>query len=142
MVASQLCFQVGHETWVYMAGFDCDYEDEHLGLLMAYFTVKESIERHCTRMHMLWGTPVYKQRLGAQPVIAYQLSLFRAPPFKAAYAWEQWHKDELNRIYWRTRKGVKQVVVSVAGRTRHREPADGDGDRAAGDDRAAGGAGS
>jgi hypothetical protein len=113
-VAAQLMFHVGHETWVHTVGFDSEYEDVHLGLLMAYFTVVESIGRGCTRMHMLWGTPVYKQRLGARPVPAYQLSLFRSQPLRTLYAYEKWHRDELNRIYWRCRKRAKQGVVSLA----------------------------
>ena len=45
-------------------------------------------------MHMLWGTPVYKQRLGAEPVPAYQVSLFRTARLRAAYAFENWHEDD------------------------------------------------
>jgi CelD/BcsL family acetyltransferase involved in cellulose biosynthesis len=112
-VAAQLFLHVGHETWVHTVGFESDFEDVHLGLLMAYFTVLESIERGCSRMHMLWGTPTYKQRLGAQPVPAYQVSLFRAVPFKAVYAYEGWHKDEPTRIYWRLRKRLKKTVDSL-----------------------------
>ena len=125
-VAAQLLLLVGHETWVHTAGFDIAYEDVHLGLLMAYFTVVESIERGCTRMHMLWGTPVYKQRLGAEPVPAYQVSLFRTAPLKAAYAFESWHKDELSRVYWRTRKRAKHAIVTLTRLADRRERQDGD----------------
>ena len=90
-VAAQLVLCVGHDTWVHTVGFDMRYADMRLGLLMAYFTVVESIERGCARMHMLWGTPVYKQRLGAVPVPAYQVSLFRASPYKVLFARESWH---------------------------------------------------
>jgi len=125
-VACQLVIHVGRETWVHTTGFDSGFEDVHLGLLMAYFTVVDSIERSCSRMHMLWGTPIYKQRLGAQPVPAYQVSLFRTPPHKAAYAFESWHKDELSRIYWRTHARAKRTVDSLAQRTGRREDPDGD----------------
>jgi hypothetical protein len=125
-VAAQLLFLVGHETWVHTAGFDTAYEDVHLGLLMAYFTVVESIERGCSRMHMLWGTPIYKQRLGAQPVPAYQISLFRGSPSKAVYAFENWHKDELSRRYWRTRKRAKHAIASLARLADRRERQVGD----------------
>jgi hypothetical protein len=91
---------------------------------MAYFTVVESIERACARTHMLWGTPVYKQRLGAVPVPAYQVSLFRAPPYKVLFARESWHKDELDRIYWRARHGAKRTVTTLAGAVRRRSQPD------------------
>lgn len=123
-VAAQLVLCVGRDTWVHTVSFDSRYEDMHLGLLMAYFTVVESIERACSRVHMLWGTPVYKQRLGAKPVPAYQVSLFRARSYKILFAREKWHKDELNRIYWRTRHGVKRTVVGIAGVVRGSQPDD------------------
>jgi hypothetical protein len=125
-VAAQLLLHVGHETWVHTAGFDSAYEDLHLGLLMAYFTVVESIDRACTRMHMLWGTPIYKQRLGARPVPAYQLSLFRSESLKSVYAFEKWHRDELSRAYWRNRKRAKRGVVSLARVIAHHEEPNGD----------------
>jgi hypothetical protein len=93
---------------------------------MAYFTVVESIDRSCTRMHMLWGTPIYKQRLGARPVPAYQLSLFRSEPLKSAYAFENWHKDELSRTYWRSRKRAKRGIVTLAGVLARHEESNGD----------------
>ena len=126
-VASQLFFHVGHETWVHTVGFDSSYEDVHLGLLMAYYTVVDSIERGSSRMHMLWGTPVYKQRLGAEPVPAYQVSLFRTARLRAAYAFENWHEDELSRIYWRARTGAKQVLLSFSRPAERRDGEEGDG---------------
>ena len=112
-VASQLQLHVGHETWVHTVGFDSAYEDVHLGFLMAYFSVVDSIERGCTRMHMLWGTPVYKERLGAVPVPAYQLSLFRSTSLKSAYAFENWHEDELSRIYWRAHTRARHTLDAL-----------------------------
>lgn len=69
---------------------------------------------------MTWGTPIYKERLGAVPVPAWRVSVFRAPAFKLAYAREAWHEDEPSRIYWRWRKRAKRAAVAVAGLLRRR----------------------
>jgi hypothetical protein len=71
-------------------------------------------------MHMTWGTPVYKERLGAVPVPAWRVSLFRARVFKFAYAREAWHEDEPSRIYWRWRKRAKRLVAALAVVLHHR----------------------
>jgi len=51
-VAGQLLLHVGRETWIHTVGFESQYEDVHLGLLMTYFSLLESIRRGCPSAHM------------------------------------------------------------------------------------------
>jgi len=109
-VAGQLLLHVGRETWIHTVGFESQYEDVHLGLLMTYFSLLESIRRGCPSAHMLFGTPIYKKRLGAVPVTGYKVSLFRSTPYKSLYAQEraaQLVRDR-RRIYWATRQAARQ----------------------------------
>jgi hypothetical protein len=100
LVAAQLILCVGPDTWIHTVGFDSRYEGVHLGLLMTYYSVLESIDRGARRAHMLFGTPVYKRRLGAEPVTASVVSIFRTPADKAVYA------GELGEIVWRDRQRI------------------------------------
>jgi hypothetical protein len=83
-VAVELMLLVGDDAWLHTTGFDARYEEFRLGLLMAYLSAVESTARGCRRLHMLWGTPEYKERLGAQPVTGYQLCLYRFGALRAA----------------------------------------------------------
>lgn len=112
-VASQLVLHVGLDTWVHTVGFDSSYEDVRLGLLMAYQTVVASIERGCHRMHMLWGTPVYKERLGAEPVLAHQLSLFRTPLDRSVYVNAKHGRDDIIRLVGQARRKAGTVFNGV-----------------------------
>ena len=114
-VAAQLLLHVGEDTWIHTVGFDSRYEDVHLGLLMTYFSLLESIRRGCRRTHMLFGTPVYKKRLGAEPVTAYKVSLFRSSPYKPLYATERavMLARDRQRIYRTARRGAKRRLQSA-----------------------------
>lgn len=111
--AGQLILRVGDDTWVHTVGFDSRYADVHLGLTMTYTSIVESIRRGCRRVHLLFGTPIYKERLGAVPVAAYQISIYRSPLLKLAYAREAWSVLVVNRkrIYWRVRGRLKQRLL-------------------------------
>lgn len=118
LAATQLLLCVGPDTWIHTVGFDSHYEKLHLGLLMTYYSILESIERGSRRTHMLFGTPTYKRRLGAEPVSAWDVSLFRTPADKAVYAREisemVWRDRQ--RIYWSARH--KASVAARAARAR------------------------
>jgi hypothetical protein len=114
-VAAQLLLHVGEDTWIHTAGFDSRYEDVHLGLLMTYFSLLESVRRGCRRTHMLFGTPVYKKRLGAEPVTGYKVSLFRSSPYKPLYAKERavMLARDRQQIYWVARREAKRRLQSA-----------------------------
>lgn len=71
-------FPVGSTLSIYANAFDPEYEYYHLGLLMQYWVVTNAIARGMTRVHLFWGTPEYKTRLGALPVRGTRVSLFRS----------------------------------------------------------------
>jgi hypothetical protein len=114
-VAAQLLLYVGDDTWIHTVGFDSRYEDVHLGLLMTYFSLLESIRRGCTNTHMLFSTPVYKKRLGAEPVTGYKVSLFRSSPYKPLYAKERavMLARDRQRIYWTARREAGRRLQQV-----------------------------
>ena len=139
LVAAQLILCVGDDTWIHTVGFDSRYERVHLGLLMTYFSVLASIEHGCRRTHMLFGTPIYKQRLGAKPVTAYGVSLFRSPLHKALYAKESWDilVRDRNEIYWAARGRIRNVVERLQGHDNAAESAAAPPDATSGGDRRA-----
>lgn len=118
-VAAWLLLFVGPDCWWHTGGFDRTYEDCHLGMLMTSFTIAEAIRHRCRRIHMTWGTGTYKERLGAEPVTAWRVSLFRSRLGRALYAKERWgvlvrHRSD---IYWRvrTRLAVKRRLRTATG---------------------------
>jgi hypothetical protein len=115
LVAAQLILCVGPDTWIHTVGFDSRYEKVHLGLLMTYYSILEGIDRGFRRTHMLFGTPVYKRRLGAEPVIASVVSLYRSPADKAAYVREVgemvWRDRQ--KLYWSARHRAAATLKSA-----------------------------
>jgi hypothetical protein len=86
---------VGSEATVYAGAFDLAYQEEHLGFLSTYWAVREVARRGYRRCHLLWTTGDYKERLGATPQTATQLSLFRTPASRL------WSLDEARIVHSR-----------------------------------------
>lgn len=122
--AIEFLFQTGHEVTVYAGAFDRRYRDSHLGLLSTYWAVCESVRRKATRCHLLWSTAYYKSNLGANPVRAYRLSVFRSQAERLRYPREAWdtgrHRVTVTApaLYWGTRRRARTTVDRV---TRHPE---------------------
>jgi hypothetical protein len=114
-VAAILRLFEGDDCWAHTGGFDPVYEDVHLGALMASFTICDAVARGYARVHLTWGTIGYKQHLGAAPVTAYRVSVYRSRFDRALYARELWALLVRDRrdIYWRTRGALKQRVTAV-----------------------------
>ncbi len=93
--AIEFTFYVGEDATIYVGAFDEAYEDVHLGLLSTYWAVREAARRGARRCHLLWTTTSYKQRLGASPVTATRLSLFRTPLGRF------WSLREARDVHWR-----------------------------------------
>jgi CelD/BcsL family acetyltransferase involved in cellulose biosynthesis len=117
-VAGWLLLYVGRDCWAHTAGFDPTYADLHLGFLMTAYTIAEGIRRGCARLHLLWGTTGYKRHLGAAPVTAWRISIFRSRVDRALYARERWAMlvRDRNNIYWRFRSRAKRRVITAAHR--------------------------
>lgn len=115
LVAAHLRIVVGRECWVHTAGYDPAYLDLDLGSLMAYYSVADAMGRGFVRTHLLWGTVGYKQHLGARPVTAYRISLYRSRLQKALYGRERWLLLMRDRhdIYWTAHEALKQRLPVV-----------------------------
>jgi hypothetical protein len=112
-VAAHLRLFVGDQCWAHTGGFDPVYTDVHLGTLMTSFSICDSITRGCARFHLGWGTIAYKLHLGAAPVTAYRISIYRSRLNRALYARERWSLivRDRNDIYWRTRGAIKRRLL-------------------------------
>jgi hypothetical protein len=119
-VAGWLLQLVGHDCWWLVGGFDLTYSDVHLGFLMTWFCITESIRRGCEHTHLLFGTGTVKERLGARPVTAYLVSVYRSRLDKALYARERWSLLVRDRklLYRRARltlrKRLKERLPALA----------------------------
>jgi hypothetical protein len=76
--SAYLSFYVGHDAWIYLGSFDRSFEREHLGLLGLHWAIAAAADRGMRRTHLLWGDALYKQRLGAVPVTAYRIAVYRS----------------------------------------------------------------
>ena len=113
-VAGCLLMFVGRDCWWFHGGFDPIYSDVDLGFLMTSFLIVESIQRGCARTHMLWGTTPYKQHLGAVPVTAYRVSIFRSRFDKVLYAREPSpFVKEHRTFYQRARRAFKRRLLAA-----------------------------
>ena len=115
-VAGWLLLNVGHDCLAHTAGYVPSYTDVHLGFLMTSFCVSESIRRGCARLQLGWGTTTYKQRLGAAPVTAYRVSIYRSELNMALYVRERWSLLVRDRrdVYWRAHASLKRRLPAVA----------------------------
>jgi CelD/BcsL family acetyltransferase involved in cellulose biosynthesis len=124
LVAGELLLHLGPDCWAQLGGFDPDCADLHLGFLMTTFCVSEAIRRGAARLHFGWGTVDYKQRLGAVPVRAYRIAVFRSRLDKALYAREEWRALVRDRkiYYWRARRRLKRRLMVPAAEAAPRRP--------------------
>ena len=116
LVAAHLRIVVGRECWLHTAGYDPAYLDLDLGSLMAYYSIGDAIGRGFVRTHLTWGTVDYKKHLGARPVTAYRISIYRSRLQKALYWRERWSLLVRDRhdIYWTAHEALKRRLPVVA----------------------------
>jgi hypothetical protein len=116
-VATHLRLFVGDDCWAHTGGFDPAYADVHLGMLMTSFSICDAITRGSARFHLTWGTVEYKQHLGAAPVTAYRVSVYRSRLDRALYARERWALLVRDRrdLYWRARGALKRRLKAMGG---------------------------
>jgi hypothetical protein len=112
--AAYITFDVGDEAWVFTGAFDSAYERDHLGLLAMYLTIADAIDRGARRVHLLWGSTTYKERLGARPERAWRICVYR-------YSWIRFfclcelggvlrHRWRAHSPYWAARHAAKRVL--------------------------------
>lgn len=113
--AIEFIFFVGTSATVYAGAFDPAYEGLHLGLLSTYWAVREAAARGARDCHLLWGTAYYKRRLGAVPVRATRLSIFRSQsarlfsPRESAEVLVR-NLKRSREYYWRSRHAARRLL--------------------------------
>lgn len=109
-----------HDTVCPLAGsFDLAYEPFRLGFLALYAVICDAIERGAVRVNLMWGEPTrYKRNLGANPVRATQLSIFRLQPARLLTIEEpaRIHYRRRTDYYWKARHVASRVVKATARR--------------------------
>jgi hypothetical protein len=131
-VAIVFTFPVGVEAFEYAYAFNPTYEYYHLGLMAQFWAVCHAIEDAKERFNLGWGSIVdYKLRLGARPVRATRLSVFRSqiaraysPREAADVAWRRVRHHEHH--YFQARRAVASHVRALVGRPRRSEAPRGD----------------
>ena len=110
LVDGQFLLFVGRDCWGYASGLDPSYRDVHLGTVMVVASAREAIARGCARLHLGWGSVEYKRHLGARPVIAWRVALYRSRLDRALYARERWRLlvRDRNDLYWALRGALKR----------------------------------
>ena len=116
LAAVEFVFFVGAEATLYAGSFDAAYEGLELGFLSTYWAIRETARRGARRCHLLWGTDYYKTLLGACPVAATRLSVFRSEAARLRslgeareVAWRR-TKRRCHRDYWRLRHKGRRVL--------------------------------
>lgn len=129
-VAGELMFFVGADCWMHTGANHPDYDALGLGLVMVEAGIAESIRRRCRRTHLLWGTTSYKERLGARPVPAYRMSIFRTSLNRRLYSLERWRLLVQDRrdLYWRIGVMWRATRSRVPARTAQGAPTKGAAD--------------
>jgi hypothetical protein len=116
--AIEFLFFVGASATVYAGAFDPAYDDVHLGLLSTYWAVRGTAARGARSCHLLWGTAYYKRLLGAEPVTATRLSVFRSQtarlrsPKEAADVVARRLKRS-REYYWRSRHVARRALDAL-----------------------------
>lgn len=112
--------EAGNGYCGYAGSFDPQYEPFRLGFLSWYKTVRSAVERGGRRYNAMWGTEGYKRDLGARPVRATQVSVFRSHPARLLSVHEaaNIHYRRRKDHYWRARRGTGRLVKATLQRTK------------------------
>lgn len=76
--AIDICFRTGETAYIYEGAHDPRYDESSLGFLTFYWYVCSAVESGATRVNALEGTRNSKEPLGARPVRATRVSVFRS----------------------------------------------------------------
>lgn len=121
LAAVEFLFFIGPEATVYAGSFAEAFEDVHLGMLSTFWAVQETARRGARRCHLLWTTGYYKSLLGARPVTATRLSVFRSQGARLHSPGEAWraaqrHRQSLRKAYWDARHAARGAVEALTGK--------------------------
>lgn len=74
-VAAVLCFDYGHERYLYNSAYDARYHELSVGIISKVLSIRSGIEAACRRYDFLKGAETYKKHLGGKEVPLYKCSL-------------------------------------------------------------------
>jgi hypothetical protein len=111
-------FPVGDAVYAMLSAFDPRYEPYRLGFLSAYLMICDAVRHGFKSVNLQWGTPDYKLLLGAKPVTATRVSIFRSQRDRLYSLDEGWEVASRNlrraaqREYWRARHAAGRLLKS------------------------------
>jgi CelD/BcsL family acetyltransferase involved in cellulose biosynthesis len=73
--AAVLCFDYGHERYLYNSAYDARYHDLSVGIISKVLSIRSGVETGCRRYDFLKGDEVYKKRLGGKEVPLYKCAM-------------------------------------------------------------------
>lgn len=74
-VAAVLCFDYGHERYLYNSAYDARYQELSVGIISKVLSIRSGIEAGCRRYDFLKGAETYKKHLGGKEVPLYRCSV-------------------------------------------------------------------
>jgi CelD/BcsL family acetyltransferase involved in cellulose biosynthesis len=74
-VAAVLCFDYGHERYLYNSAYDARYHDLSVGIISKVLSIRSGVEAGCRSYDFLKGDESYKKRLGGKEVPLYKCSM-------------------------------------------------------------------
>jgi CelD/BcsL family acetyltransferase involved in cellulose biosynthesis len=74
-VAAVLCFDYGHQRYLYNSAYDAHYHDLSVGIISKVLSIRSGIEAGCRRYDFLKGAETYKKHLGGIEVPLYRCSV-------------------------------------------------------------------
>ena len=111
--AIDICFRVGETAYAFESANDPQFDEFSLGFLTFYWLVCSAVEAGATRLDALDGTVESKAVLGAQPVRATRLSVFRSQLSRLRSL------DEVSRLaFHRCRGSYRRARHAVGQRVR------------------------
>ena len=115
VAAVRFFFRVGKTVFAVQSAFDPRYERYRLGFVSGYLLICDSVRQGAARVNMMWGTDEYKRHLGAAPVRATLLSVFRSQHARlyslgeaSEVAWRRARRAK--RYYWEARHMARRWI--------------------------------
>ncbi len=118
---------IGDSIFVPQSSFDPQYSPYKLGFVSLLWVIHDAIQRGAKQVNLMWGSETYKQHLGAKPIRATRLSVFRSP-LSRVYSLNEATEVEMRRLkrgkgcYFQARHLVGKMLRTVVGRSHPTTP--------------------
>jgi CelD/BcsL family acetyltransferase involved in cellulose biosynthesis len=120
-------FPIGKTVFVPQASFDPRYAHFSLGFIAVLGAIHTAIEHGTQRVNLMWGEGTFKENLGARPVRATRLSVFRSE-IARVHSLGEASEVGIRRLkrgkgyYFRTRHVVGKMLRATVRRSRATTP--------------------